>query len=159
MIRLLNYDLTDKDVVEFVFRLCHNFLFLPDRWNDYAKIVAEIERRFNSGLDKFFGIYNAQDKLAGVVVMSISEPAFEGEIYYWQWDKSAFNKSLVRWLDKESLNFMRSNHLKRLVSRTADPRVGRILKICKFKLEGTFKCGYKHKKKFYTLYQYRRLGG
>lgn len=157
-IRLLKYDLTDRDVVEFVFRLLNNHLFLPDSWSDYSRLVAEIDRRFSSGNDVFWGIYKG-DKLGGVAIFSLIEAGFEGELYFWLWDKAVFGKNLIRWLDKESLAFIRYYNLKRLVSRTADPRVGRILKLCKFKLEGTFKNGYKHHKKLYMLYQYRRLGG
>lgn len=159
MIRVLKHDLTDRDVVEFVFRLLNTPLFLPDSWNDYSRLVSEIDRRFSSGNDKFYGIYDKDNRLGGVMVLSLTEPGFEGEMFFWLWNKSVFNKELVRWLDKEILSFIRIYHLKRLISRTADSRVGRILKMCKFKLEGTFKFGYKHRKKLYTLYQYRRLGG
>ena len=154
-VRKLDTKLSSSDMSTLTFHLLNDHLFLPDTLREYPVLLDSIKRVLSTSPDPY-GIYS--DGLCGTFFMTDIIRGHEARFLLWLWDKEGLRSSVIRQI-RDYLDYMQGTYeLVRVVSQTADPRMGRILKkSLGFKEEARFAMGYKHGGAFSTLMQYRKL--
>jgi RimJ/RimL family protein N-acetyltransferase len=103
-----------------------------------------------------FALVDNQNQIGGVFFMSDVVPGHEGVFYIWCWGK-IYSATTHKFLCGYIEHYAEENGLARVVCRTPDERLGRLLERLGFKLESRQKYGFKAGGKLMTLYGYRRL--
>jgi len=152
-------NMLSDDISEFVFRLMNEPLFLPDILRDYNALTRELKRQLDFPGNKFWGLYRDDDKIGGVIGITSVVPAHEARFLLWIWERAVLTPRMISDISDIIKREMKENALARLWAQVACKNAGRILKLLGFVCEGKFKYAFKHDKKLYTLFQYRRIGG
>jgi RimJ/RimL family protein N-acetyltransferase len=129
--------------------------YLPDVLKDMKRLVEEYQFMMGRCCQPFALVDN-KNQLAGVFWMSEVVPGHEGTVFIWIWGK-CYTATTHRFMLEYIEHYAEECGLSRVVCRTPDTRLGRLLERLFFKLEGRFKNGWKSGGKTTSLYQYRRL--
>ena len=156
-VRRYDTSLTSDDTREFTYHLMNDKFFLPDVLKDYPRMMSEYQHQMSMCAQPF-GLVGNDNKLGGVFFISELVPGHEGTFFCWIWGKvytSTTHTFMLEYIE----HYAEEYGLARVVCRTPDERLGRLLERLFFKLEGRFKNGWKSGGKTSSLYQYRRLFG
>ena len=156
-IRRLDTAPLSDDTGAFTYALLHHPGFVPDIYNDLARLVPKYEQVMCSCCQPW-GVVNGKGKLGAVFFVGDVVPDHEGVFYFWCWDKLCYSHSVHRFVRDYIEACMTENGLVRMVCRTPDEKgLGRLLEHLGFKLEGRFARGFKSGGRSSNLYQYRIL--
>ena len=156
-VRRYDTSLVGGDFKEFSYRLMNEKNYLPDVLKDYTRLVEEYQFMMGRCCQPF-ALVDGKNQIGGVFFISDVVPGHEGTFFCWIWGKvytSTTHTFMLEYIE----HYAEEYQLARVVCRTPDERLGRLLERLFFKLESRAKNGYKAGGKLMTLYGYRRLFG
>ena len=146
----------EKDPIQFYIKLerfkkylKEKYLYMSDELRTDNAIQAIVAGYF-SGLS--LNVFYEMGKFQGLIGFINILPEYKASLLFKIWDKSLWKKSFVRaTIDLIDL-YMKEFKLKRINTRTADPKVVKMARMAGFKIHGKLPLEFKWKNKFYTEY-------
>lgn len=152
----LDTSLVGPDFRELSYQLLHKDGYLPDCVRDIKTLTETFSAAMNR-CSQPLGAYSGK-KLGGFWLLSDIIPGHEATFYSWFWDVDCCTPGLVKSIRLYIEGYADELGLARVVARTPDDKTyGRLLEMCKFKLEGRFRNAWKCGGRLSTLFQYRIL--
>lgn len=154
--RRYDTSLVGGDFKEFSYRLMNEKNYLPDVLKDYKRLVDEYQFMMGRCCQPF-ALVDGKNLMGGVFFMSDIVPGHEGVLYIFIWNPKVYTATTNRFMYGYIEHYAEENQLARVVCRTPDEKLGRLLEKLSFRMESRAKHGYKAGGKLMTLYAYRRL--
>ena len=156
--RYLDTSLTGSDLREFSFNLMNKPMFLPDILRDVKRVMEVASATFDVSCQPYALVDNS-GKLGGVFYISDVVPEHEGVLYCWVWNRGVITPTTLRFVKEYIDSVAEEFILCRVVARTPDKKLCRLLRALGLKEEGRFKLGYRSGGRSHTLFQMRKLYG
>jgi hypothetical protein len=148
--------LVGGDFKEFSYRLMNEKNYLPDVLKDYKRLVDEYQFMMGRCCQPF-ALVDGKNQIGGVFFMSDVVPGHEATFYCWIWNPKCYTATTNKFMFGYIEHYAEENQLARVVCRTPDEKLGRLLECLGFKMESRAARGFKSGGKFLNLYSYRRL--